>query len=82
MVVYRKFEESMGTDSDTLQSIAAKLGTSETTAVHIAINRLYFQLFSETGLDYPTAEQVAKVNEQYGEQTDPTKSSKKLSDLF
>lgn len=71
-----------GIGRDTLQRIADKLGTSELAAVHLAINRLYFQLFSETGLDYPTVEQVAKVNEQYGEHCDPTKSSIKLSDLF
>lgn len=65
---------------DTLKRIADELGVSEKAAVQIAINRLYFQLFSEEGLDYPAKEQVAQVNEAHGELKDPTITKKSLTD--
>lgn len=77
--VLRHRAEQM-TNPDTLKRIADELGVSEKAAVQIAINRLHFQLFSEAGQDYPTKEQVAQVNEAYGELKDPTTTKKSITD--
>lgn len=81
-IYFRDTGQGEGIDHDTLQRIAAELGTSEMAAVHIAINRLYFQLFAESEIKYPSKESVAAVNEAYGEHRDQTKSRKSLTDLF
>ena len=65
-----------------LKSIADKLGVSETTAVHLAVNRFYFQLFSADEIDYPTQEQVAEINAKYSNEADQTLACKRLIDLI
>lgn len=56
---------SLSARRETLKALAEKLGTSETKAVHIAINRLYIELTQgDIEYDFPTEEQLKQMNHE------------------
>lgn len=55
----------------TLKQCAERLGVTETAAVHMAVNRLYVDLFPErVACDAPTDAQIAEVNARNHEHGD------------
>ena len=57
-----------GARRESLKAIAEQLGVTETAAVHIAINRMYFELFhGGQEFDFPTAEQLKVIDSMWGE---------------
>lgn len=60
---FRKEQSQTGTDRDTLKQIAEKLGCSETMAAHMAINRLYRDLFTgNVAFDLPNDAELKQAD--------------------
>lgn len=63
LVRFKANTSMLSASRDTLKQCAERLGVTETAAVHIAINRLYMQLFPERiAEEAPTDAQLAKIN--------------------
>lgn len=55
-------DKRLGQAQESLTEIAAHLGVTKTAAVHIAINRLYLELFhGGAEYDFPTDEQIKEM---------------------
>jgi hypothetical protein len=64
LINFKQTDTAFGVRRDTLKAAAKKLGVSETSAVHIAINRLYADLFPASE-DFPTKDTIQTHNTQY-----------------
>lgn len=55
-----------GTYRETIKKIAEKIGVSDLEAVHIAINRLYGDVFpEEIAAEFPPKELIDAINEKH-----------------
>lgn len=74
-------DKRLGQAQESLTAIALHLRVTETAAVHIAINRLYLELFhGGAEYDFPTAEQLKEIDVKFG--TVNTVKAQTLSDLL
>lgn len=63
LINFKTITSVTGARRESLKAIADHLGVTETAAAHIAINRLYLQLFhGEAEYDFPTAEQLKEID--------------------
>lgn len=71
-------------DRDTLKQCAERLGVTETAAVHIAINRLFAQIFPERiSDDAPTDAQISEINSRNATTaSDPVVRKASLADIL
>lgn len=84
LVRFKENSSMLSTSRDTLKKCAERLGVTETAAVHMAINRLYMQLFPEqVAEDAPTNAQIAEINARNVETgKDPIVRSASLADII
>lgn len=84
LVRFKDNSSMLSANRDTLKQCAEHLGVTETAAVHIAINRLYMQLFPEKiAEEAPTAAQIAEINARNPSATqDPVVRKVSLADIL
>lgn len=84
LIRFKEGNSMMGANRDTLKQCAERLGVSETAAVHIAINRLYMELYPERIAEaMPTDEQIAEANARNAPSAkDPVVHSASLADML
>ncbi len=84
LVRFKENSSMLSASRDTLKQCAERLGVTETAAVHIAINRLYMQLFPERIAESaPTDAQIAEINARNTEtDKDPVVRSVSLADVL
>ncbi|MHB1954583.1 MAG: hypothetical protein ACYCOU_12625 [Sulfobacillus sp.] len=82
LIKFRNTDTPFGVRRETLKEVAEKLGVTETKAVHIAIGRLYAQLFDGGGdFDFPSDETLKRIDRSH-EDHGPIVSRRDLSDYF
>ena len=82
LIQFRDTDRPFAIRRETLKEVAEKLGVTETKAVHIAIGRLYSQLFDGDGdFDFPSDEMLKKIDRSH-EDHGPIVSRQDLSDYF
>lgn len=84
LVRFKESSSMLSASRDTLKQCAERLGVTETAAVHIAINRLYMQLFSgRIAEDAPSDDQIAEINARNAvTDKDPVVHSSSLADML
>lgn len=84
LVRFKEGNSMLGASRETLKQCAEKLGVPETAAVHIAINRLYMQLFPERIADTAPADaQIAAQNTRNAPtDANPVVNSVSLADVI
>jgi hypothetical protein len=84
LVRFKAGNSMLSASRDTLKQCAERLGVTETAAVHIAINRLYAQLYPERiADDAPTAAQIGEINAMNAAtEKDPVVRSVSLADIL
>jgi hypothetical protein len=82
LIQFQETDSIMGSRRETLKKLAEHLGVTETRAVHIAINRLYRDLFHPQETDFPTEQQIQAAQARHTVLNDPVVSSKTLEALL
>jgi hypothetical protein len=84
LVRFKDKGSMLSASRDVLKQCAERLGVTETTAVHIAINRLYMQIFPErVAEEAPTDTQLAKINAMNAaSEKDPVVRKVSLADIL
>lgn len=84
LVLLKENSSMLSASQDTLKQCADRLRVTETAAVHIAINRLYMQLFPERiAEDAPTDAQITEINARNAtSDQDPVVRKVSLADIL
>ena len=79
---FREKDSTLGISRAKLRKIAQRLGTTETGAVHIAIARLYINLFENAGnFDFPNKKGLAR-RDRSTENHGKVVKTRGITDLF